>query len=279
MSLDRPFAWMRDVVPAGAYREDLVVRSFEVGRDGRASPATLLRYLEHLATRASAAVGYDNMWYERHGQAWVIHEMDLLLGRPPHMNDAMGLATWVSAFRRVQAFRECAAWSASTGQRVARARGRWGYIDRATMRVVRVPEEIIRDCPVFTPTLAPRTRPEAARATTGEKGGQAAFDLVARSYEADSQRHINNCMYVDWLAEALYRALPSEARADWWPRYFHLEYLRPMWPGDAARVHTDWALAGQRLLVVAQEVTNGDGALALRAWSSHVRVLAADSAD
>src|SRR5262245_53718920 len=90
-------------VPVDAYSESLLVRSYEAGRDGVVSPGTLLRYLEHLATRASAWVGFDHVWYETHDSAWVVREMALELGTPPRMNDELRMATWISGFRRVQA--------------------------------------------------------------------------------------------------------------------------------------------------------------------------------
>ena len=49
--------------PAQAFRDHLTVRSYEAGREGGVHPATILRYLEHLATCASAALGFDNHWY------------------------------------------------------------------------------------------------------------------------------------------------------------------------------------------------------------------------
>jgi medium-chain acyl-[acyl-carrier-protein] hydrolase len=275
MHQDQRATSLRDVVPGGAYREALAVRSYEVGRDGRVHPATLLRYLEHLATRASAFVGYDNNWYERHGQAWVIREMALLLGEPPRMNDQLELATWVSEFRRVQAYRECAVWYAGSGRRVVRARGRWGYIDRYSLQVTRVPEGIIRDSPVFREAMAPRRVLEVAAEPAGANG-EATLDVIARGYEADSQLHINNCVYADWLEATLEAALPA-VRGDYRPRFYHLEYLRPLWPGDVARVTTRWAPVSSRRLIVNQVITAAnDGALALRARSEHVRMPVTD---
>jgi acyl-CoA thioesterase FadM len=269
MHQKQPIIPLRDTVPADAYREALMVRSYEVGRDGRAYPSTLLRYLEHLATCASAFLGYDNRWYERHGQAWVIREMELLLGEPARMSDEIELATWVSEFRRVQAYRECAAWYVGNGRRVARARGRWGYIDRRSLQVTRVPEEIIRDCPSFSATLEPRRIPNLDHLATTATS----LEVVARAYEADSQLHVNNCVYVDWLAEALEASLPADMGDHLWPRYYHLEYLRPLWPGDRARVKTRWALRSARRLIVEQEIaTAGDEAIAVRARSEHLRI-------
>jgi acyl-CoA thioesterase FadM len=274
----------RDRIPASAYRDGLQVRSYEVGRDGCVHPATILRYLEHLATCASAAVGFDHAWYEQQGQAWVVREMLLLLGTPSHMDDRVALATWLSDFRRVQAYRECAAWNADTGRRIARARGRWGYIDRATGLPTRVPRNIIDVSPIEPSTLLPRPLPEfGAPEFRASQAGEQTLKLTARRYEADSQLHVNNCVYVDWLEEALDTALgegaPEEAPCPRWPRYYHLEYVRPTYPGDRVRVITRWSWPSPRRLLVEQEIASeADGALAVRARSEHLRRLLTSSA-
>src|SRR5258708_18308711 len=127
-------------VPAGAFHMNLRARSYEVQRDGRIRPGTLLRYLEHLATEASASLGFDAAWYVREGSAWVVRNMNVLLSRLPTVGTALGLATWVADFGRVQALRGYAVWEAGTGRPIARAQARWAYVDRLPGQPVPLPE-------------------------------------------------------------------------------------------------------------------------------------------
>src|SRR5215813_10524087 len=117
-------------VPSQAFTQRLRVRSYEVDRSGRVRPGTILRYFEQLATEASTVAGFSPAWYLRQGAAWVVREMDLLLGVLPTVGDDLVLATWVSDFKRVQALRDYALWHADTARLVARAHARWAYIDR-----------------------------------------------------------------------------------------------------------------------------------------------------
>src|SRR5260370_310719 len=104
--------------------------SYEVTSTGQVSAATIFRYLEHVATLASADRGFDSRWYVDHGAAWVVREMQVRFGRLPGIGDELQLATWVSEFRRVQAQREYAVCLADSGRLVARASARWAYVDR-----------------------------------------------------------------------------------------------------------------------------------------------------
>src|SRR5512143_3576036 len=90
-------------IPAHAFTATLAVRSYETTTAGVVSPATFLRYLEHIATLDSAARGFSHLWYQTHNSAWVVRDMRLLLWDAPALADEIHLSTWLSGYRRVQA--------------------------------------------------------------------------------------------------------------------------------------------------------------------------------
>lgn len=253
--------------PAAAYRDTLTVRSYEVGREGGAHPATILRYLEHLATCASAALGFDNRWYHDHNSAWVVREMSLLLGEAPRIDDALDLATWVADFRHVQATRDYLISRADSGRLVARASARWAYIHRERLLPTRIPAELIARMGPWGHAMRPR-QPEPL---LSDAPIISEARLTAREYEADSQQHINNCVYLDWLREAAYQTAtqgaltgePTRLR----PRFYHLEYIRAAQPGDTLTIATTAPLrARSRGVGFWQTISNADGLVA-RAWT------------
>lgn len=260
--------WPR-YVPNGVYTEFLDVRSYEAGRQGIVSPGTLLRYLEHLATRASASLGFDHIWYETHGSAWVVREMTLEISSLPRMDDELRMGTWLSSFRRVQANREYAIWHPNSGRLAARAVGRWAYIDRRTGVPQRVQDELLNRFAVSPEALVQRPIPRLAEDITPHE-----LLLTAREYEADSQQHINNSVYLDWLQEALLLAtrhagLAAEARV--YPRRYDLEYLRQVFPGDAVRISTQLQRFGSHGLRAWQRIaSSSSGEIAFTARSEHL---------
>lgn len=223
-------------VPERAFELALQVRSYEVGRDGALRPANILRYFEYLATEDSADRGFDHIWYERHGSAWFVREMRLRIGTLPGIGEQLQMATWVSSYGRVQAYREYALWSLADGRLVARAQARWGYVDRATGRPTRVPDELSTRILARGPSMPPWQLPSIDTALDPEEYPRRTESVVtfgSRGYEADSQQHINNAVYMDWLEEvtATERAgAPGKVPAPAHLRRIHLEYLRPALP-------------------------------------------------
>jgi medium-chain acyl-[acyl-carrier-protein] hydrolase len=264
-------------IPAGAYRTALSVRSYETTSAGVISPATALRYLEHVATLDSAARGFNHRWYEAHNSAWVVRDMRLLLWELPMLAQEVHLATWLSGYRRVQATREYCLWQGPQQRLVARAQGRWAYVDRERGLPTRIPDELIARFGVAGDTMPQRV---ASAVVDGAQSVESNVTLVARSYEADTQQHINNTMYMDWLSEALALTLqraeapstlgPPDSHA-MTPRYFHIQYVHPARAGDRVRIVTRVSRAGSRRLAVTQDVRDEDnGQLVVECHSDYL---------
>lgn len=259
--------------PAGAFVESSSARSYEVNRTGHIGVGVVLRYLESLATEASASLGFDFRWYEEHGAAWVVREMNLLLGVLPGIGDELRLATWVSDFKRVQAQREYAIWRPQSDRLVALASARWAYIDRVRGQPQRLHDEMLGAFSALGNSMRPRALPMVDEQSDLLARGE--LLLTARDYEADSQQHINNCVYADWLSEGLDLALgPAREgiKLVTRPRFYRIEYVRSALPGDDIRVTTLVSHRGARALTVHQEIASAvDGSVYVRARSTHLR--------
>jgi acyl-CoA thioesterase FadM len=259
-------------LPASAYTTTLTVRSYETTTAGMVAPATLLRYLEHIATLDSAARGFSHAWYETHGSAWVVHDMRLLLWDAPALANEVHLATWLSGYRRVQATREYCIWREPEQRLVARAQGRWAYVDRTRGLPARIPDDLIERFGVSSHAmpLRPTNLAMSAQEETGSE-----ITLVARSYEADTQQHINNTIYMDWLGEALTRALAeTDSATDMsaiTPRYYHIQYFHPARPGDRVVISTQVDSTGSRRLAAAQTIRDdATGKIAVECRSEYL---------
>ena len=270
---------VRASVPEGAYVQTWRVRSYEAERSGRIGISTILRYLEAVATEHSTAAGFDPHWYESQQSAWVVRDMSALLCDLPGIGEDIGVATWVADARKVQATREYAIWRQESGRLVARASARWAYVDRVRGQPLRLYPEFFTGFAVLGHHMAPRQLLPTEESERPRSESQ--LLLTARDYETDTQQHINNCVYADWLREGLHLALPA-LRADddansadetaiLRPRYYEIEYVRPALAGDELRVATTLHGRGRRGLSAWQEITNAtEGSICVRARSEHL---------
>jgi acyl-CoA thioesterase FadM len=103
--------------------------------------------------------------------------------------------------------------------------------------------------------------------------------LEARHYETDTQQHINNCVYADWLDEAFHQAAttaqPSFPAQTLYPRFYHIEYIREVVAGDSLRIETQMQpvpLENTRRIGTEYTIVHlGSNTAAVRAYSEHRR--------
>src|SRR6185369_16687087 len=111
----------------------------DVDAFGELRSATLLRYLQETATRASTDAGFYPAFYERTGTLWLIRRTTLTRLDPIRYGGELEAATWIADFRRVRSRRD---YEVRVGDGLAaHATTDWVFVDRATMRPRRIPRE------------------------------------------------------------------------------------------------------------------------------------------
>jgi acyl-CoA thioesterase FadM len=204
--------------------------------------------------------------------------MRVLLGQLPGIDEELVLATWLSDLRRVQAFREYAIWRRHGGNLVARAQARWAFVDRRRGQPLRIPDELLSGFGVAGQSMGslPWLGDAALPLQPSELRSYRA-SLIARTYEMDSQHHINNCVYLDWLNDAALSAVggpPGDAAnrgRSLCPRAYHIEYVSQLRAGDEVTIETRWSKAGTRGVTTRQDITTAGAGVVVRARSLYLR--------
>lgn len=268
---------MDATVPAGAGDSDLVgrqarpvpgvdngfiagyrVRFDEAGPDGRMRVSSLLRYAQDIAWRHSEQVGFDRDWYASRGLGWVVRGVELGLHQPVPMGHVLRLSTAVVGHRRIWA-RRMVACHLGDGRLAARVTTDWVLLD-ARNRIVRIPDDFGHAFP--NPELAG----EILRVPAPDGPPAHYLALAVRSRDLDPLGHVNNAVYVDWLAEAVEAAGSGEAGegGDGWPDGSPAAGP-PVAPG-ASRWRVEYAASAARGDEVAVELRGGPGA-----WAARIR--------
>jgi acyl-CoA thioesterase FadM len=126
---------------------------------------------------------------------------------------------------------------------IARAIANWVYLDAATLAPTRIPPEITS---IFSPDEPPAL-PPIGKVELSQKPGDFEYKMrrQAQFYEADSAQHVNNAVYVDWIEEAVCRAVSAMGleltvtvtpSLPWFARH-SIEYVRAAVPPDEIEIH------------------------------------------
>ena len=129
-------------VAPNTFSHDLVVSDADIDRLGHANNVAILKWIQDVAEAHSASVGFPMEAYERMGAAFVVrrHEVDYL--RPAMHGERVRLRTWVDAAKGVSCTRSTEITSVEGGHVVAKALTTWVFAELATLRIVRIPDEV-----------------------------------------------------------------------------------------------------------------------------------------
>jgi acyl-CoA thioester hydrolase len=128
---------------------ELVPAPEDIDDLGHVSNLVYARWILEVALAHSAAVGWDGAAYRRLGAIWVVrrHEIDYLSSVLPEQRVAV--TTWVEALKGVSSIRRTSMRRMSDGVEVCRGTSTWAFIDLATGKPRKIPDEMRMAFPVF----------------------------------------------------------------------------------------------------------------------------------
>lgn len=125
------------------FRLDLAVADEDIDDLGHASNIAFVRWIQRVAIAHSEAVGLGLETYRRLGAVFVVarHEIDYL--RPALRGEVLQARTWISSVMAAKVQRATELVRAADGEPVARALTSWGWVDMASGRPRRIPQEVL----------------------------------------------------------------------------------------------------------------------------------------
>ena len=181
------------------WNESFTVRAYEMDASGCAGPSVLCDYLQEAAGNHARHLGFDIAALRQRGFTWMLSRLRVQFFRPLAWRDTIVLDTWPSGTRgRLIATREFIGRDA-VGTELLRATTDWLYVDVASRRICRVPEDFAGFAPPDRPPALP---PDDGRPPELATPAWSTTIPVRRS-DLDLNNHVNNVRYIEWMFEPL----------------------------------------------------------------------------
>jgi len=139
------------------------------------------------------------------------------MNRHPHWNEAVEVETWPARFERFYATREFRI-TGDKGAQLGAATTLWVFFDLNRKRPVRVPPEIVQAYGVNPVRLIEHDFPSIPGASNPENE----MPFRVRLSDIDTNEHVNNTRYVEWMLEAV----PRHIHMDIYPAFIEVAYRR-----------------------------------------------------
>jgi medium-chain acyl-[acyl-carrier-protein] hydrolase len=193
----------------------------------RATPMAIVGALQEAAILHAEALGRGMDWLNQRSFSWVIAQTRLKVLSHPAWRDELQVSTWPSEMGRWLSRREFVL-CASNGSTLIVATTQWAFVDRKRMRVIRIPAEVAEAYPLFPERALdlPFGRPAPLLEPAFEKS------YTAGRRDIDSNGHVNNLRYLDWMLEVL----PDDLLGRWALTDLNIRYLRETGVGETVRI-------------------------------------------
>lgn len=201
------------------YTVQTTVRYSECGVDGKMTLASVINHFQDTSSEHSESLGVGLEYLLEQKKAWILNTWQIVIKRYPKAHERIEIATWPTGFRGVFGPRDFS-MKTTDGEMLACAHTLWVYMDWEKGMPVK-PGEEEKAAYGAEPPLEMEAAPRKIKLPENAK---VVDRTVVRRYQIDTNRHMNNCQYVQLATEVL----PS----DFVPRQVRVEYKKSAVYGD-----------------------------------------------
>jgi acyl-ACP thioesterase len=178
-------------------REKFQVRSFDTDALGWLTAPRLLGYLLEAAGKSADSLGVGLAALRGRGLTWVLGRLQVAIGEPLQLGDAIEVETWPSGLVRSAAWRDFRV--SRSGHRAAQATSVWFALDLQTRAPVR-PQELFPER-LHAPLDHERWLSKSVPELSGLPGEERTYPV--RRADIDLNHHVTAASYVTWAMEAV----------------------------------------------------------------------------
>ncbi|WCJ40659.1 Palmitoyl-acyl carrier protein thioesterase chloroplastic [Euphorbia peplus] len=196
------------------YRQNLMIRSSEIGFNGKLSINALMTYLQDTALNHGRRVGLGQdlgittQMYQRN-LIWVLSSLQLVVDHYPSWLDVVEIETWMYPSGQNGLSHDWIIRDGSNGHSVARASSVFVLMNKETRKLSKFIKEVREELSPYlmnsksiidnpTPKLPKIDMHSASFTRAGLKPGWTDLDV---------NQHVNNARYINWMLESVPQSL------------------------------------------------------------------------
>lgn len=180
------------------YKVQTKVRYSESGEDGRATLASIINLFQDTTSLHSESLHMGVDYLKKVKRAWFLNSWQIVIERYPEVYEDIEVSTWSTGIQGVFGPREFCI-KTQDGEMLVYAHTLWVYMD-LEKKMPTKPSEEERAAYGEEPPLKMEY---ASRKIKLPKEAEAVDTVLVRKYHIDTNRHMNNCQYVQLAAEIL----------------------------------------------------------------------------
>lgn len=205
-----PFGLGKIVQDGLVFRQNFLIRSYEIGADRTASIETLMNHLQETALNHVRSAGLLGDGFGstpemcKKNLIWVVSKMQVIVDRYPTWNDVVQVDTWVAASGKNGMRRDWLVRDVNTGHTLTRATSVCVMMNGKTRKLARMPDEVRDEIGPYFVDSPPVVDDDKRKLPKLDENtaDHVRSGLTPKWSDLDVNQHVNNVKYVGWILES-----------------------------------------------------------------------------
>ena len=215
------------------------VTYYECDVNGTMTLSSMVAVAVKVSEEQSEKLGRGSDFVRRFGVTWIITNYQIFVERLPKVGEHVQVATQATEYNKYFCYRTF--WILDEqGNELVRLETIFAMMNMETRKMNSVPEEII--APYESEKTKKIKRFPKLQPVDLEKGEQLPFRV--RFYDIDSNHHVNNSIYFNWILDAL----GFDFLTSYVPKYVHIRFDKEVEYGNQIESHFEKVPQADKLL-------------------------------
>ena len=175
------------------------LRYFEMNKSGEASPLTMLTLLQETASEHCHSIGRDLFSLMSENLGWVLLSGFMQMERYPRYRERITIRTWISKYMSIRGFRENIIYDEENNI-IGRAKGLWVFYDIEKRRPTKIHPDFKEKWSSLEDVCIEH---DISAKLEVVKDAESMKEFTVNMYDMDSNKHVNNIRYLQWLLESM----------------------------------------------------------------------------
>ncbi len=198
----------------------------DIDEDLRLTMTGAIRMMQEAAILHSSQAGYSVTDAPRTGLGWMLVSWRVRMTGQAHWNDDLDVTTWPRTMEKLTSDR-CFRITDRSGREVAVGESCWLMVSVDTGKMIRIPPQVVEAYDLTPDTVFDEPMPRL-----GNQVGELTFSCTAQRRDLDTNRHVNNLVYLDYARQSLPEDLADQAFSE-----VAVRYHRQILLGDPVRCY------------------------------------------
>lgn len=209
------------------WRESFFVTSFQVDHNRKATPETLMMYLQEVAVNQGMNNGFGYYVFYPEGKRWIMLRISVEIDEFPVWEEEVWVETWIRENKRQFFIRDFYIRN-SAQEIIGKASACYSLLDIKSRKTqnLKFMDDLLRSYPdKISLDCAPRKVPEIPSAVP-------VFHVRSRFSDIDLNGHVNSIRYAQWMLDGI----PAHLRAQKELWMLDINFTHEMFLGEEAGV-------------------------------------------